>query len=260
LFHLFALIYPCEKPETDTKMKYGETVSHSSSSLHRRGMKVLPFARGKAIRTEGIDPTSQEGSMADGKTREITLICEAIKQGQSGAEQKLFDMVYHELRRMAHGHLQREAAGITLQTTSLVHEAYLRLFEGETASWENRRHFFGAAVMAMRRILVDRARRKKAEKHGGKLVRVPLEDNTPGNARSVDLIALDEALHDLAVELPRHAEVVGYRYFLGMTVKETAELLEVSERTIDSDWKLAKSWLKRRISDTGTGSPSGNRT
>jgi RNA polymerase sigma factor (TIGR02999 family) len=193
--------------------------------------------------------------MATREPHDVTAICHAVQEGQPGAEQKLFDLVYSELRRMAHYRLLREGHSGTLQTTALVHEAYLRLFQGSEVNWENRRHFFGAAANAMRRILIDRARRRKAEKRGGDQVTITLGDNVPDAEPSLDLIALDEALNRLSRELPRHAEVVCYRFFLGLTVKETAELLDVSPRTVNSHWELARSWLRREINGPSAGPP-----
>jgi RNA polymerase sigma factor (TIGR02999 family) len=148
-----------------------------------------------------------------------------------------------------------EAPGNTLQTTGLVNEAYLRLCRGEDANWENRRHFFGAAAIAMRRILIDRARRQKARKHGGDLEQVTLGDDLAGPERPCELIALDAALKRLAKDRPRAAEVVSYRFFLGLTVKQTAELLDVAPKTVDNDWALAKAWLRREI-DRQSDAPS----
>jgi len=182
---------------------------------------------------------------------QLSLVFEAMRKGEPDAEKRLFGLVYGELRQMAHARMAREAPGNTLQTTALVHEAFLRLSQNEDASWENRRHFFGAAARSMRRILIDRARSKKAEIHGGDLVRVPLEDNVPDAERPKDLIALDQALDRLAHERPRVAEVVLHRYFLGLTGKETAELLQVAPKTVDNDWALAKAWLRRAITEDG---------
>jgi RNA polymerase sigma factor (TIGR02999 family) len=177
----------------------------------------------------------------------VSVILDEVKQRREGAEERLFEVVYDELRRMAHGQMSREEARGTLQTTALVHEAYMRLVKDDQAEWENRRHFFGAAARAMRQILVDRARKRRALRHGGDKKHVPLESDVADAERSVDLIALDEALDRLAAERPRHAQVVLYRYFLGLTVKETADLLDVAPRTVDTDWAVAKAWLKREI-------------
>lgn len=160
--------------------------------------------------------------------------------------------VYDTLRRMAHNQLRNEKPGMTLQTTDLVHEAYLRLCKPGDASWENRRHFFGAAARAMRQILVDRARRLKAAVHGGGLRRATLDEGVPTPAADVDLVVLDDLLIKLADAYPRSAEVVNHRYFLGLSVDETATLLGVSPRTVDADWTLAKAWLRRAF-DEGPG-------
>ncbi len=177
----------------------------------------------------------------------VSVILQAIRSGEKGAEERLFRVVYQELHRMAHLRMAGQPADHSLQTTELVNEAYIRLVGDDQASWESRRHFFGAAAMAMRQILVDRARRRRAARHGGGQRRVSLDD-PPEAARPVDLIALDEALSRLARKNPRKALVVNYRYFLGLTVPETAKLLKVSPRTVDSDWQVARARLRREIS------------
>ena len=177
----------------------------------------------------------------------ISLIFLAIRKGEPGAERRLFELAYAELRRMARAEMFGEAPGNTLGTTGLANEAYLRLCRGENANWENRRHFFGAAAIAMRRILIDRARSKQAAIHGGGLNRVTLGDEVADLERPFDLVALDSALDRLAENRQRAAQVVSFRFFLGMTVKETAELLDVAPKTVDNDWALAKAWLRREI-------------
>jgi RNA polymerase sigma factor (TIGR02999 family) len=137
--------------------------------------------------------------------------------------------------------------GQTLQTTALAHEAYLRLVKDKAQEWENRRHFFGAAVVAMRRILIDEAERRKAQKRGGGVEHVTLATNVPDLDQPLDVLDLQKALEELEQERPDHAEVVRYRFFLGLTVPETAELLGVAPRTVDNRWKFAKAWLKRKI-------------
>jgi RNA polymerase sigma factor (TIGR02999 family) len=198
-----------------------------------------------------------ETRMADPDRDDLATLLEAVERGDKGAGEQLFIRVYDELRRLAHREISGERPGQTLQTTALVHEAYFRLCGDKEARWENRRHFFGAAARAMRRILIDRARRKKAEIHGGGLARVPLENNIPFSERPFDLIALDEALERLAAIRPRHAEVVHHRYFLGLTVAETAEILGISPRTVDTDWQFAKSWLRREMTSGSGQSPEG---
>ncbi len=182
----------------------------------------------------------------------VSVILLAIRNGDKGAEERLFRLVYQELRRMAHLRMAGQPADHSLQTTALVNEAYIRLIGDDQASWESRRHFFGAAAMAMRQILVDRARRRRAARHGDGQRRVSLDD-PPEAARPVDLIALDEALSRLARKDPRKALVVSYRYFLGLTVPETAKLLKVSPRTVDSDWQAARARLRREISRSSAG-------
>lgn len=175
-------------------------------------------------------------------------VFEALRNGETGAEQQLFDLVYDELRRIAHGRRIRARAGQTYQTTALVNEAYLRLAgKNRRKDWNDRKHFLRAAALAMRHILVDRARKAAAERHGGGKVRVTMDERIPADEAPVDLVALDDALERLAVRSPRLAEVVHYRFFLGMTVPETAEALEISPRTVDSDWHLAKTWLRREM-------------
>ena len=192
----------------------------------------------------------------DQAPHELTGLFDAIEGGDPNAANQLFEMVYGQLRALAHGRIFREAPNQTLQTTDLVNEAYLRLCKGSEFSWENRRHFFGAAVNAMRQILVDRGRKKKAEIHGGNLQRVELDGELPDRERSMDILALDEALTKLAETRPRHVQVVTHRYFLGLSVKDTAEILGIAPRTVDADWKFAKAWLRRAISPT-SGSSSG---
>lgn len=177
----------------------------------------------------------------------VSLILHAARNGEAGATERLFRAVYAELHRMARRRMIGRRPVDSLQTTELVHEAYIRLVPNDQRSWENRRHFFGAAASAMRQILVDRARKRGAARHGGDHRRVSLDD-PPDAALSVDLIALDEALSRLARKDRRKALVVSHRYFLGLTVPETAELLGVSPRTVDSEWRLARAWLMRELS------------
>lgn len=182
---------------------------------------------------------------------DVTQILNAIEQGDPSAADQLLPLVYDELRKLAAQKMAQENPGQTLQATGLVHEAYLRLVDVEKAQhWNSRGHFFAAAAEAMRRILVDAAKRKKSAKRGGKLERVGLEDcqiEAPG--RNIDLVALDEALNELAVQESRKAELVKLRYFAGLTIAQAAEVLGISESTADADWAYAKSWLRVRIAD-----------
>ena len=163
----------------------------------------------------------------------------------------MLPLVYEELRKLAAARLAQEKPGQTLQATALVHDAYLKLVDTEKAQhWNSRGHFFGAAAEAMRRILVDSAKRKLSAKRGGQIQRVGLdEDQIVAPSRTIDLIALDEALNDLAIHDARKAELVKLRYFAGLTIRQAADLLRISESTADADWAYAKSWLRVRIAD-----------
>ena len=175
------------------------------------------------------------------------ILATAYREGRS-PEDAILPHVYEELRRQAEIQMIREAPGLTLQATALVHEAYLRLLIGDAQRWENRRHFLGAAAEAMRRILVERARHARTVKRGGDRKRVHL-DGAAGAAGAdpLDILALDEALERLAKIDPRAARVVKLRYFIGLSVEETAEVLEVSPRTVKSDWAASKAWLSTAL-------------
>jgi RNA polymerase sigma factor (TIGR02999 family) len=157
-------------------------------------------------------------------------------------------LVYDELRLLARSYLRRETPGHTLQATSLVHEAYLRLVDQGTVTARTRSHFFSLAAQVMRRILVDHARRARAEKRGGEWARLEFDEGVfASNTRSVDLIALDDALRDLAQLNPEHSQIVELRFFGGMTNEEVAEVLDISERTVKRGWRTARVWLRRTI-------------
>jgi RNA polymerase sigma factor (TIGR02999 family) len=181
---------------------------------------------------------------------EVTRILSGIEQGDPHASEQLLPLVYDELRRLAAGKLAQEKPGQTLQATALVHEAYLRLVDTEKAQqWKSRGHFFAAAAEAMRRILVENARRKDSLKRGGGRVRQALDEEDLVATEAPDdlLLALDEALDQLAVNDPQAAEAVKLRYFAGLTVPQTAEVLGISPRTVDSLWAFARAWLLRKI-------------
>jgi RNA polymerase sigma factor (TIGR02999 family) len=156
---------------------------------------------------------------------------------------RLFPLVYDELRRMAHGQLQRERPGHTLGTTGLIHETYLKLVDQTRVQWRDRGHFFRVASWAMRRILVDYARRYRALRRGGGLERIQIDEELAGAERGDTLVALDEALERLATVSERLSRVVECRYFGGLTAEETAEALGVSSRTVERDWVKARAWL-----------------
>jgi|SRR5579871_3132952 len=180
---------------------------------------------------------------------DVTSILSAIEHGDPRAAKQLLPLVYDELRKLAAERLAHEAPGQTLQATALVHEAYLRLV-GQTGEpkWDNRGHFFAAAAESMRRILVENARRKKTQKHGGNLVRRTLEDLPLATPElGDDLLALDEALDKLAKEDPLRAELVKLRHFAGLTVDQAAEALNISPATADRYWAYARAWLYAEI-------------
>jgi RNA polymerase sigma factor (TIGR02999 family) len=185
---------------------------------------------------------------------EVTRILSAIEQGDPHAAEQLLPLVYEELRKLAAQKLAQEKQGQTLQATALVHEAYLRLVASGAASapretpWTSRGHFFAAAAEAMRRILVEQARRKRRTKHGGGRVRVDL-DRVSAIAGDVteDIVALDEALQRLAVEESAAAEVVKLRYFAGLTAQDTAAAMGISLRTANRHWAYAKAWLYQQL-------------
>jgi RNA polymerase sigma-70 factor, ECF subfamily len=187
----------------------------------------------------------------------VTGLLLAWREGDDAALERLIPLVYRELRTLAHARMRREHPGLTLQTTALVHEAYVRLVEARHVSWQNRSHFYALCAQAMRRIVVDAARARHSLKRGGRAEHVPLDEArvaSPG--RDGDVLALDEALTDLSKADPRKSRVVELRYFGGLSVEETAEVLCVSPQTVMRDWKMARLWLvkalrHREVSDAG---------
>ncbi len=187
--------------------------------------------------------------------QEITFLLRAWNDGDAAALEALTPLVYQELHRLAHRHLAREREGVSLQTSALVNEAYLRLVDAQQVDWQNRAHFFGVSARLMRQILVDFARQRDSQKRGGAISIVGLEDNPHqdldvAHTRSADLIALDDALNLLSTLNPRHSQIVELRFFGGLSEAEIAEVLHVSERTVRSDWRVARAWLRRELSRT----------
>jgi RNA polymerase sigma factor (TIGR02999 family) len=179
---------------------------------------------------------------------DVTLLLEAIQGGDRKAPQELLPLVYGELRKLAAIRMSQEASGHTLQATALVHEAWLRLVGADNRPWQNRAHFFGAAAEAMRRILIERARRKARLKHGGGQERVDIDsidlaETTPDEK----LLLINEALIELEAENPERARVVVLKYFGGMTNKQVSEALDISVRTVNRHWDCAKAWLFLRL-------------
>ena len=183
---------------------------------------------------------------------EITGLLLAWGKGDRAALDRVIPLVYQELRRLAHRQMRRERAGDTLQTTALVNEAYLRLVDYERMAPRDRAHFLAIAAQAMRRILIERARSRRSAKRGSGAQQVSLDEVADvSDERAADVLALDEALTQLAAIDPRKSQIVELKYFGGLTIEETAEVLGVSAPTVERDWHTAKIWLHREISKTG---------
>jgi RNA polymerase sigma factor (TIGR02999 family) len=180
---------------------------------------------------------------------DVTQLLVNWSNGDKAALENLMPLVYQELREIAHRHLRRESREQTLQTTALVHEAYLKLVDQNRAKWQNRAQFFGVAAQMMRRILVDRARKNLSNKRGGKVVRLSLDDGKidVSDEKADELLALDEALKKLAALDPAKAKLVELRYFGGLSIEETAEVLSIGTATVIRQWRLVKAWLYKEI-------------
>jgi RNA polymerase sigma factor (TIGR02999 family) len=182
---------------------------------------------------------------------EVTQLLLAARSGQSDAMAPLFKRVYAELRKIAGSALRKERSGHTLSTTDLVHEAYLKLVDAQSATWEDRAHFFGSAARAMRQVLVDYARARNAQKRGGGWRRTTLSGNDPGfNVPLSDLLSINDSLDRLDNRSPRLRQVVEMRFFAGMTEEEVAHVLHVTERTVQRDWAKARAWLYNELHQT----------
>ena len=183
------------------------------------------------------------------KSQEISRVLQEWGNGQPEASDKLMPLVYDELRRQAARYLRRERPGHTLQTTALIHETYLKLIDQRNVDWQNRAHFFGVAAQAMKRILIDHAKARHREKRGGAAENLPLEEArfVISNDKSVDLIALDEALTRLASFDPRQASIVDLKFFAGLSIEDIAETLKISSATVKREWNSAKAWLFSEI-------------
>lgn len=183
------------------------------------------------------------------QTHEITGMLHKWSDGNLEALEELMPLVYSELHRQAARFLRRERRDHTLQTTALIHEAYIKLVDQREIDWENRAHFFAIAANLMRRILVDHARAKHREKRGGNYLKLPLEEAAlvVNNEKSIDLMALDEALDRLAEIDARQSRIVELRYFSGLSLEETAAVLKISRTTVAEEWAMAKAWLHREL-------------
>jgi RNA polymerase sigma factor (TIGR02999 family) len=202
----------------------------------------------KVVETSSPDREDREGWA---NMSEVTLMLDAVAIGRKQASEDLLPLVYTELRRLAAARMAQEAVGQTLQPTALVHEAWLQLVGRGEHSWQNRAHFFAAASIAMRRILIDNARRKARLKHGGGRVRMDMQRLSLAEAMPDDnVLLIDEALDQLEKDDPEHARIVVMKFFGGLTNLEVAETLGVSERTVDRQWACARARLFRWISET----------
>ena len=194
----------------------------------------------------------ESASMMTVNADDLTGLLVEWGQGNKAALDRLTPLVYDEIRRIAHRYVQREREGQTLQTTALVNEAYVRLAGSANISWQNRGHFYAVTAQVMRRILIDHARRRQYVKHGGETQRVAFEVaisevGLMSQPRAAELLALDEALDELSRLDPRKSRVVELRYFGGLSLEETAKVLEVSLMTVRRDWRAAKAWLYKKV-------------
>ncbi len=186
-----------------------------------------------------------------GEQDEVTVLLRKWSEGDQTALEELTPLVYDELRRMAHRHMRREKPGHVLQTSALINEAFLRLVDNRGIHWESRSHFFGIAARLMRRILVDEARRRHLLKRGGAYIQVSLDDALSVSQEQVaNVVALDEALQSLELRDKRQSQIVELRFFGGLSIAETAEVLNVSPGTVMRDWTFARAWLKCEMTNT----------
>ncbi|HEY3662833.1 MAG TPA: sigma-70 family RNA polymerase sigma factor [Chthoniobacterales bacterium] len=184
-------------------------------------------------------------------SQDVTQILKDWGEDREAVAARLMPLVYEELRRLAHDYLRRERGDHTLQATSLVHEAYLKLIDQKRVDWKNRAHFCGVAAQLMRRVLLDHARGHQAEKRGGNLEKIYLDETRElAHERAPDLIELDGALQSFAASYPREAEVVELKFFGGLAAAEIAEVLKVSSKTVLRDWSFAKAWLFRELNES----------
>ena len=206
-----------------------------------------PKSAPHALRRYVRGAARRKAMFADNTNRDVTRILIDLRRGDADAAGELLAIVYGELRGLAEAKMRAERADHTLQPTALVHEAFIRLLGDGGGDWENRAHFFGAAAEAMRRILVDHARRRGALKRGAGRDRVDLDAAQAAAANEDDVLEVSEALDRLAQEHPQKAEIVKLRYFVGLTIEEVAGILNISVRTVNRDWVFAKAWLYREV-------------
>ncbi len=197
-------------------------------------------------------------AMPESGTHDLTRLLKRVQRGDREAESSLFEAAYRQLRRMAGARLRHERAGHTLQPTALVNEAYLKLISQKGATWQNRAHFFAVASQVMRRIMVDYARNRLAEKRGGGQAPLPLDEALVfSKEKSAELVALDEALERLEQKDERAHRVVELRFFGGLSVEETAEVLGIAPRTVKRDWSFGRAWLRGQLAVEAKGNTAG---
>ena len=217
--------------------------------------------RGKVANSEGVGPRPIGGQMTRPSPHDVTQLLRAWSSGDTEALEKLVPLVYDQLHQLAHHYMAGERPGHVLQTSALVNEAYLRLIDAGQVNWQNRAHFFAISAQLMRRILVEFARSRQRQKRGAGMAPMPWDEALMVSREpSTDLVALDDALKALAATDPRQSQVVELRFFGGLSVEETAEVLKVSPETVMRDWKLSKAWLLRAINvekshESGTVAP-----
>jgi RNA polymerase sigma factor (TIGR02999 family) len=181
-------------------------------------------------------------------SNQVTVLLRKWSEGDESALEQLTPLVYDELHRLAHRHMRRESAGHVLQTSALINEAYLRLVDQPRIQWESRAHFFGIAARLMRRILVDDARKRNSAKRGGSLIQVPLDEvENLAQQQAANVVAVDEALQRLEAIDERQSQIVELRFFGGLSIDETADLLKVSPGTVMREWTFARAWLKSQM-------------
>jgi RNA polymerase sigma factor (TIGR02999 family) len=186
--------------------------------------------------------------MNEQSKEDVTVLLNAVSAGETGAPEKLLELVYEDLRRLAGAYMKNERSDHTLQATALVHEAYVRLVDWENVGWENRAQFFAVAAQVMRRVLVDHARGRDAAKREGSQHRLALDDAVSfAGGKEFDLLALEEALIDLEKMDARQAKIVELRFFGGLSIAETAFVLRISETTVKREWTIAKAWFQREL-------------
>jgi RNA polymerase sigma factor (TIGR02999 family) len=231
------------------------TVDDPAEILRIRSSLNSPKAVGRLRQVGGSFYMSESGRGV------VTRVLQAVDAGDPAAAEKLLPIVYAELRRLGRSLMARIPPGNTLQPTALVHEAYLRLVGAKDPGWNSRGHFFAAAALAMRHILVDQARRKAQPKHGGDRKRLDADEiDIRVEPPSVDMLALDEALESLRRRDKRKCDVVMMRYFAGLTIEETARVLDVSEATVERDWRFARAVLLEQLSPRSNGKPDTRRS